>query len=73
MNNKKVQATGILIASPPRQPEHVAQPDTNPTLTKVETFVDIQNTHFVSPQQAAPNPDDGFVDYRDSVAGNHKI
>lgn len=33
---RNVAARGTLVASPPREPEWVAQPDTAPTLTEVQ-------------------------------------
>lgn len=36
---REVAALGTLVASPPRQPEWVAQPDTAPTLDRVREVV----------------------------------
>ncbi|HEY1174959.1 MAG TPA: hypothetical protein VGF17_02290 [Phytomonospora sp.] len=38
-DGRDVAARGVLVASPPRQPEWVAQPDTVPTLTEVSEVV----------------------------------
>lgn len=36
LDGREVAARGTLVASPPRQPEYVAQPDSAPTLTGVQ-------------------------------------
>lgn len=36
LDGQRVSARGTLVAHPPRQPKHVAQPDSVPTLMDVE-------------------------------------
>lgn len=41
LDGQEVAAWGTMVASPPRQPEYVAQPDSAPTLTDIQEVVPV--------------------------------